>query len=216
MKNKDLSQDFVTEELAPDSTLENDAVKAAEESAEDIACPTSLSDESASEGEILPAADTRNETELPADPLEEENANAEGDESYEALAEDVPEGSNKKRTQKKKAKEKPVRSCKKTLDTKSRASKTRSLKTQICITCSAAFIAITMVLFVFTSASYQSIINNSFSDSAEYSMQTFRGLINDYDKQISDTVEELTKNSTFKKQVKDKDGSSLPARLTLS
>ena len=82
--------------------------------------------------------------------------------------------------------------------------KQKSLKTKICITCSAVFIAITFVLFLFTSVSYQSMINGGFSDSAEYSMKTFCGLIEDYDRQISSTIEILSKNSKFKEDLKEK------------
>ncbi|MGN1118973.1 MAG: cache domain-containing protein, partial [Oscillospiraceae bacterium] len=93
--------------------------------------------------------------------------------------------------------------------------KKSSLKQRICITCSVMFIVITMILFVFTTASYQSIIRGGFTESAESSMELFTEMVNNYDNQMIETVDILAKNSSFKKQVKDKDATNFTATMDI-
>lgn len=79
--------------------------------------------------------------------------------------------------------------------------KVKSLKTKICIICSIAYILIVSVLFCITSICYQSIVNNTFTDSASSAMSTFKGLITEYDDQLYLLEDQLSGNMEFKKSV---------------
>ena len=79
--------------------------------------------------------------------------------------------------------------------------KFKSLKTKICIICSIAYVLIVSVLFTFTTISYQTIVNNTFTDSASSAMATYKGLISEYDDQLYLLNEQLCSNMEFKKSI---------------
>lgn len=79
--------------------------------------------------------------------------------------------------------------------------KFKSLKTKICIICSIAYVLIVSVLFSFTTLCYQTIVNNTFTDSASSAMATYKGLIAEYDDQLYQLKDQLTGNMEFKKSI---------------
>ena len=91
--------------------------------------------------------------------------------------------------------------------------KFKSLKTKICIICSVAYILIVSVLFLFTTLCYQTIVNNSFTDSASSAMATFKGLVAEYDNQLYQLKDQLAGNMEFKKSINSEASSTCVTTL---